>query len=108
MYIHALSFFLVSLPSSSPPPSLPLFLPPSLPPSLQGVYGAIFIKFNILWTKLRKRRFNKFPMPLIEVCAYTLLSLFPRPPTPLPPPHPEGGRSLGTRLTHYCTLYTQL
>ena len=86
MYIHALSFFLVSLPSSSLPPSLPLFLPPSL----QGVYGAIFIKFNILWTKLRKRRFNKFPMPLIEVCAYALLSLFPRPLPP--PPSPPRGR----------------
>ena len=34
---------------------------------LQGLYGALFIKCNLLWTKLRKRRFSKFPLPLIEV-----------------------------------------
>lgn len=34
---------------------------------LQGLYGALFIKLNLLWTRLRKRRFKRFPLPLIEV-----------------------------------------
>lgn len=34
---------------------------------LQGLYGALFIKLNLLWTRLRKKRFRRFPLPLIEV-----------------------------------------
>jgi chloride channel 3/4/5 len=39
-----------------------------------GLYGALFIKLNLLWSKLRKSKFHKFPLPLIEVLVVALIT----------------------------------
>ena len=38
---------------------------------VQGVYGAIFIKLNLLWVKFKRKKCVRFPIPLLEVCRTT-------------------------------------
>ena len=42
---------------------------------LQGLYGAAFIKLNLLWVKFKRKRFNRFPIPLLEVSSSFYRSL---------------------------------
>jgi chloride channel 3/4/5 len=47
-----------------------------------GLYGAMFIKLNLLWVKFKRRKFNRFPIPLFEVLLVALLTgiiSFPNP-----------------------------
>ena len=44
--------------------------------SLQGLYGAVFIKTNVLWSKFRRSKLSRQPIPIIEVLyACTLYAL---------------------------------
>lgn len=37
------------------------------PVFFKGLYGALFIKLNLLWTRFRKKKLVKFPLPIVEV-----------------------------------------